>query len=162
MITQKQLLRSPSFWCHLAYVVAQGILLLTGQLTLWWIGVAIYVIPLASYLLFYWLPKRSEALKEHGKPCPPFDPDWSLGSEFIDLPVATSFLLRRSERSHSWLRPKTCNLYEADMKTDDGDWHYRLETNDDIVVAYSFNFESSKSKFLNYSIGRGSGYFFPS
>jgi len=152
-----QFLRSPLFWCNLVYIAVLGALLLTGHFTLWWIGIAIYVIPIVCWLLFYWLPNRSKALRKHGRPLPPLRPDSILGGIYSDLPLADHFVLSKTKRPY--LSKKTHNLYVSDLINDQGRWHYWIETSDDIVVACDFNFESSKSKFLNYSSGAGGGRF---
>ena len=149
-------LSKPLFWCHIAYVVALGILVLKQHRLLWLIGVAIYVVPIISYVLFYWLPKRLKATKEHGRPSLPIGPD-SIGSRYSDLALNESFVLSRTGRSSRSKR--THHLYEGDLTNDHGTWHYWIETTDGVVVAFDFNFESSKSKFLSYSSGWGSGRF---
>jgi hypothetical protein len=147
------------FILNLLYVLVSLGMFLTGRFREGIVLLILYTLILSLYMLLWYLPNYLKAKKRFGSPVPPMD--LQLGPVDSDVAAVLNTLkaVECKERHRFFGRPFTHTLFETDLETEDGLWWYRLETRDDHLVAYAFEFKSSHSKFMNFSKRVGSGTF---
>lgn len=142
------------------YVLLVWVLILSEQIRLGMILLGAYFVAGALYALAFVLPAHLKAKKLYGVPQPPLD--FTLGP--IDQRTRTvleGMKVIETKLRRSFLGKKSLHtLYECGVETEDGLWNYSVETRDERLLAWCFEFQSSKSSLLDYSRRSGYGYYF--
>lgn len=145
------------FWLNLVYVILVSALIVSGRLFEGAVLLGGYIFAGGIYGLMYLLPQHVKAKRLYGTPEPPLQLVLGLlNAELRDV-LHRMKVVETKERRGILTKKYFCTLYELSIETEDGFWHYSLETQNDRLVAWVCVFESSGSNLLNFRKQSGAG-----
>ncbi len=152
-------LKVAAFALNIVYILVFWGVILSGRLRVGIILLGSYFAVGMLYALVYLLPAYLKAKIAYGVPAPPLEFELGPLNNLTRTVLARMKVLESKHRRSYFGKKRLHTLYECSIETEDGLWNYSAETRDERLLAWCFEFQSSKSSLLNYSRQSGQGFF---
>ena len=152
-------LKVTAFALNIVYILVVWFVILSGRLRVGIILLGSYFAVGMLYALVYVIPAYLKARKTYGVPVPPLEFELGPLNNLTRTILARMKEIENTHRRSCYGKKHLHTLYECSIETEDGFWNYSAETRDERLLAWCFEFRSSKSSLLNYSRQSGQGFY---
>jgi len=152
-------LKVAAFALNIVYILVFWGVILYGRLRVGLILLGSYFAVGMLYALVYVIPAYLKARKTYGVPAPPLMFELGPLNNMTRTALARMKVVENKHRRSCFGKKSLHTLYECSIESEDGLWNYSAETRNEKLLAWCFEFQSSKSSLLNYSRQSGQGFF---